>query len=238
MKLKHSISIVFATLVLSCLLSCNKEEGEGGTGIIEGKIYTIIHNDDDYDLSVDTLVAAKQDVFIVYGDDIYYGDDQETGEDGTYQFKFLTPGTYTIYAYSELASGEKVAVKKTVELGRGETVNVDNIYIEEGKANGTSMIRGWVWATYFNGDNETVRTTWGYEQRVYIQRLGEPYYFNDVRVGNNGTFYFQRLQPDTYIVYTYSQYADETPYPVSDTVTVDAAGHIYDADTLRVRIKA
>lgn len=234
MKKLTTIAVIF--VALSVLLSCTKE-GEGGTGTIQGKVFKVLHDDDNFTLSADTMVAAKQDVFIVYGDDVIYGDDTETGDDGLYRFQYLMPGEYTVYAYSELPSGEKVAVKQEVTLKRGETLNVADIYVHDGKAYGTSMIRGQVWATYFdkNGD---LGTQEAYEQRVYLMRLGEQYHFEDTRVGYNGYYYFQKLQPDTYVVVTYGEDANELPVPVYDTVVVDESGRIYDAAPLSIRLKA
>jgi hypothetical protein len=236
--MKRNIFLLLSILTVLSFTSCNKDEGKGGTAVIQGKVYIIVHNDDDFNLSTDTILAAKKDVFIIYGNDTYTGDDVETGKDGTYQFKYLTAGRYTVYAYSELASGEKVAVSKTIEVGRGETADVDDIYIEEGKANGTSMIRGQIYCTYFDGNGDDVATGWAFEQRVYIQRLGENFYFDDTRVGSGGYYYFQKLIPDTYIIYTFTQSDDEIPSPVSDTVTVDSTGVIYNADLLSIRLKA
>lgn len=232
------LAIVLATLA-TIFTSCSKEEGEGGTGCIQGKIYKVVHDDDNYMMAADTMLASKQDVFILYGDDGYIGDDVETGEDGCYRFKYLNPGTYTVYAYSETNSGEKIAVKKTVSLSKGKTVNVDDIYIHTGKAYGTSMIQGWVWADWFNKNGNTIASGWAYEQRVYIRRVDEPYHFDDVRVSDNGSYFFQKLLPDTYIIYTYSENTStEVPYPVYDTVTIDKSGVIVQGDTLRVTLKA
>lgn len=225
-------------MVLLSLSACNKHEGEGGTAVIQGKVYKVLHDAGDYDMTLDTIPATKQDVFIIYGDDDYFGDDVETGDDGLFRFKYLTPGNYTVFAYSELASGEKVAVKKEVTLKRGETLDIGTIYIHTGKANGTSMIRGQVWATYFDNDGDDVGTGWAYEQRVYIQRMSEDYYFDDTRVGLNGMYYFERLMPDTYIIYTFSQNNSEIPYPVYDTVEVTETGKVYDAKLLSIRVKA
>ena len=48
------------------LTACNKGEGEGGTGTIEGKIMRVLHDNDNYNLTTDTVVGSKVDVFIVY----------------------------------------------------------------------------------------------------------------------------------------------------------------------------
>lgn len=214
--------IILAFLVMCfALSSCNNKEGEGGTGTIRGYVKLIHHPDDDYQLNVDTLNAAKTDVFIVYGNDEFYGDDIETDPDGLYQFEYLTPGDYTVFAYSTLATGEKVAVAQTVKLERGQVAEVPIIYIHDGKAYGTSVITGRVWAWYFH-NNEYRGEGWAYEHRVYLRKLGDSYHIDDVRVGLDGIFAFQKVLPGTYEVITYTQDAQEVPSPLIDTVTVKA----------------
>lgn len=239
----RAVFVVLGVMGMMSLTACNTDEGTGGTASIQGKVYKVIHADDDYDLSADTIVAAKQDVFIVYGDDGFVGDDLETGEDGSYRFRYLTAGTYTVYAYSELATGEKVAEKQTVTISRGEEATVPDIYIHTGKAYGTSMVRGWLRATWFDKNGNNLNTDWAYGERVYIQRYGEPYYFDDTRVGQNGIFYFQKLQPDTYIVYAIGQDPTnstnvETPVIVSDTITVSTTDTVYTLGVLSIYLKA
>ena len=214
--------IIIAFLVMCfALSSCNNKEGEGGTGTIRGYVKLIHHPDDDYQLNVDTLNAAKTDVFIVYGNDEFYGDDIETDPDGLYQFEYLTPGDYTVFAYSTLATGEKVAVAQTVKLERGQVAEVPTIYIHDGKAYGTSVITGRVWAWYFH-NIEYRGEGCAYEHRVYLRKLGDSYHIDDVRVGLDGIFAFQKVLPGTYEVVTYTQDAQEVPSPLIDTVTVKA----------------
>lgn len=218
-----SFSKIILALVLVCfsLTGCNNKEGEGGTGTVQGYVRLVHHPDDDYQLIADTLNAAKTDVFIVYGDEEFYGDDIETNPDGFYQFEYLTPGNYTVFAYSTLATGEKVAVSETVTLERGSVVTVPDIYVHDGKAYGTSIVQGKVWGVYFH--NATYHGEgWAYEHRVYLRKLGEAYHQDDVRVGLNGVFAFQKVLPGTYEVITYTQDANEVPSPMIDTVTVGA----------------
>lgn len=237
------ICVIFLALLTLVLAGCNKDEGVGGSATLQGRIYKVVHSDDDFDFSVDTIVAAKQDVFILYGDDSYVGDDVETGEDGRYRFRYLTPGNYTVYAYSELATGERVAVKQTVSVSNGQTVEVPDIYIHTGKANGTAMVKGWVRAVWFDKNGNNLNSGWAYGQRVYISRLGESYYFDDTRVGLDGLFYFQKLQPDTYVVYTFGEDPTnsanmETPVPVCDTITVEKTDTVYSVGIMSIFLKA
>lgn len=217
------------TFVAAMLLlpSCNKGPGEGGTGTVQGLVTLVHHPDDDFSLTPDTMPAAKTDVFIIYGDDVYFSDDVETGSDGMYRFEYLLPGSYTVYSYSTLPSGEKVAVGETVTLARGAVAQVPTIYIHDGKAYGTSLVKGQVHATYYH--NGSYRGEgWACEHRVYIRRAGDDLPFNDTRVGPDGWFAFQKLQPGNYEVFTVSDDINtEIPGFVFQSISVDEAGQVY-----------
>lgn len=220
-------------------VSCKRSEGEGGTGTVQGYVKLINHPDDNYTLPADTIVAAKTDVFIVYGNSDFYGDDVETDDKGFYKFKYLTPGNYTVFAYSTLASGDKVPVTASISIGKGETGNVPTIYVHQGKAYGTSIVTGKVYAMYFH--NDTYRGQgWAYEHRVYIRKEGDPYHFDDVRVGLDGVFAFQKLQPGNYEVFTFTENSAEVPSPLIETISVENIGEIIEMEpdtTFVVRIQ-
>ena len=208
--------------------SCNKGPGEGGTGTVQGYVKLVHHPDDDYTLTPDTMVAAKTDVFIIYGDEAYFGNDVETGADGMYRFEYLLPGNYTVFAYSTLPSGEKVAVSEKVNLNRGAVAQVSTLYIHDGKAYGTSIVKGRVHAAYYH--NGSYRGEgWACEHRVYIRRVGDDIPFDDTRVGPDGYFAFQKLLPGEYEVFTASDdIGTEIPDFVFQGITVDEAGQIYE----------
>ncbi len=221
----------FLILAVTALLlsACNKGPGEGGTGTVQGFVKLVHHPDDDYTLTPDTMVAAKTDVFIIYGDEAYFGDDAETNANGMYRFEYLRPGNYTVFAYSTLPSGEKVAVSETVELQRGAIANVPTLYIHDGKAYGTSVVKGRVHAAYYH--NGSYRGEgWACEHRVYIRRVGDDIPFDDTRVGPDGYFAFQKLQPGEYEVYTVTQDFNEVPDFVFQTIMVEEAGQIYEIE--------
>ena len=228
MNMKKTIHLLLTLMVMAFLLpSCNKGPGEGGTGTVQGFVKLVHHPDDDYTLTPDTMMAAKTDVFIVYGDEDFFGDDVETNAEGMYQFEYLRPGEYTVFAYSTLPSGEKVAVSETVELQRGAVAKVPTLYIHDGKAYGTSVVKGRVHATYYH--NGSYRGEgWACEHRVYIRRVGEDIPFDDTRVGPDGYFAFQKLQPGTYEVYTVTQDFNEVPDFVFQSIAVEEAGQIYE----------
>lgn len=222
--------IILAFSIMTLLFTaCNKGEGKGGTATIQGYVKLIQHPDDDYQLNVDTVDAAKTDVFIVYGSDEFYGDDVKTGPDGLYRFEYLRPGNYTVFAYSTLASGQKVAISESVDLTANAIAKVPTIYIHEGKAYGTSMVKGKVYATYYHNGNYRGEG-WAYEHRVYIRKAGENLHFDDTRVGPEGEFVFQKLLPGDYEVFTVSEDFNEVPYFVFQSIHVDEAGMIYELE--------
>ena len=227
--MKKTINVLLTIVTVALLSACNKGPGEGGTGTVQGFVKLVHHPDNDYTLTADTMPAAKTDVFIVYGDEAYFGDDVETSPDGMYRFEYLLPGEYTVYSYSTLPSGEKVAVGETVTLQRGAVCQVPTIYIHDGKAYGTSIVKGRVHAAYYH--NGSYRGEgWACEHRVYIRRVGEDIPFDDTRVGPDGYFAFQKLQPGEYEVYTVTQDFNEVPSFIFQTIMVEEAGHVYELE--------
>ncbi len=218
--------ILFVALSLS-LTSCLTEEGEGGSGTIQGYLFNIKHNDDNFALTADTAYAVKTDVYIIYGDHIYFDDDIETDYNGFYQFKYLTPGNYTIFAYSTDAMGVKTAVTQTVNVSRGNTTEVSDLYVHSGQANGTSIITGTVWANYVDGSGNILESGWAYEHRVYLQKTGDIYPIDDARVGQNGVFAFQKVIPGSYEVYTTTINENDVPSVLKQNILISNSGQIY-----------
>ena len=68
---------------------------------------------------------ADEWVYIIYGDDVIYGDRLLTNPEGKFEFKYLRKGNYTVYVYSEDASvlGNH-AEAKTLEInGRKQSID-------------------------------------------------------------------------------------------------------------------
>jgi len=130
---------LFLTLLLLLGSSCKKEEGEGGTSHIKGKIYAKYYNKN-FSVLADSGYAADIDVYIIYGDNSTFGERQRSTYDGTYEFKYLEKGSYRIYAYTKDSSGAwknqvnqyapDYAIIKEVEITkRKETVEAPEIQI-------------------------------------------------------------------------------------------------------------
>jgi hypothetical protein len=134
--MKIITSIKIATFSLFIMVACEKQEGEGGTSTIRGKVITREYNGDFTKLRA-IYPAAKKDVYIIYGNDSteVYGDNMETNWDGSYEFNFLQEGDYIIFAYSKDSTldyeitSQEIAVMKRVEItGKNQTRIAPVIY--------------------------------------------------------------------------------------------------------------
>lgn len=114
-------------------VSCNKEEGIGGTSAITGKVIERQYNAN-FTVLTKEFYAPDEDVFIVYGDDPVYGDKVTTNYDGTYRFEYLREGNYTIFSYSEdsanYPSPQMIPVIKHIKITKkNQTVKAEDIII-------------------------------------------------------------------------------------------------------------
>jgi hypothetical protein len=129
-------SIIMKKLfVLSFLIvllgACNKEPGVGGTSSISGKVYRIETNV--LGQVLDEYYAPDYDVYIIYGeDDLIYDDKFSTSYEGSYEFTNLTPGMYTMFAYSrcDLCGGGDTIVSQSVEVtDKAQALTVEDIIV-------------------------------------------------------------------------------------------------------------
>jgi hypothetical protein len=123
-------------LLIACfpiLNSCKKVEGPGGSSTIKGVVIEQKYN------TVGSLIAEypamDQDVYIIYGpDNTFHNDDVKTSYDGSFEFNYLQPGTYQLYAYEDCnscASGQDVVITEVVISDKKSTVVADTIYIKK-----------------------------------------------------------------------------------------------------------
>jgi hypothetical protein len=104
-----STTSFFVILTVFVFASCKKEAGDGGNSSIQGKISreirVVLNNPS---TAIGTFPAADEDVFIIYGDHVSPDDRVQTNYNGEYEFLYLRPGKYTVYAFS--ADTNSVAV--------------------------------------------------------------------------------------------------------------------------------
>ena len=100
--------ILFFLSLSFLFFSCKKEEGEGGMASIKGNIW-VRDWDKNFNLMMYEYPGLDEDVFIVYGDQVGYGDKLSTDLNGNFEFKYLRKGTYTIYALSDTLPSANVS---------------------------------------------------------------------------------------------------------------------------------
>ncbi|OFY86053.1 MAG: hypothetical protein A3F72_19415 [Bacteroidetes bacterium RIFCSPLOWO2_12_FULL_35_15] len=127
-KIFYIISITSAIVTVSC----KKTAGEGGNSNIQGKIHTKNYNSN-FSALLNEYPGADVDVYIIYGDEVSYGDKIKSGPDGVFEFQYLRKGSYKLYVYSKDSVGTvsppysvlnpnlnapKIAVFKNVEISK------------------------------------------------------------------------------------------------------------------------
>lgn len=97
--------LISVAILLFAGIACKKEAGEGGNSSIKGKIwvenYNTLNNSYDTYFLKGEYPGADEDVYIIYGNDISYGNKVKSGPDGVFEFKYLRPGDYKVYVQSK-----------------------------------------------------------------------------------------------------------------------------------------
>jgi hypothetical protein len=128
-----SICLLLITgATLFFLTSCKKEPGPGGKSTIYGKVLVKDYNSTCTELR-ETYYGPDIWVYLIYGDDRDYGDRIKTSYDGTWEFKYLRPGNYRVYAFSKdstLQTNASVPVIREVSIpNKKQDIEVPDIVI-------------------------------------------------------------------------------------------------------------
>jgi hypothetical protein len=132
----RNIIIIGFSIMSMVISSCEKPEGEGGDATIRGSVW-VEDWDSNFNLLKFEFAGADEEVYIIYGDDISYGDKVNTNYLGQYEFKYLREGKYKIYVYSEKkqtvdSPSDIESVIAEVEItSRKQTVIVDTLTIKK-----------------------------------------------------------------------------------------------------------
>lgn len=133
--MNKTISVLLFSL-LFVLIACEKKAGFGGNAFIKGNIHTQ-HFNSTFTSLLSEYNATDYDVFII--PEGYVSPEKKivTNYEGNFEFRYLYPGKYTIYAYSKDSTlhgvlGPETEMKKEVEITKNdETITVDTIVIFE-----------------------------------------------------------------------------------------------------------
>ncbi len=124
--------LISMVLISTAVSSCKKDPGPGGVSSIYGKVYVKDYNDT-FTILEDEYYGPDLWVYIIYGDDRDYGDRIRTSYDGTYEFKYLRPGTYQIYTYSKdstlMTTADLAVITEVVVPKKKQDVEVPDLVI-------------------------------------------------------------------------------------------------------------
>ena len=127
-KIKLILPIFILFMVFS---SCRKVEGPGGSVTIKGVVIERNH----VGTSIFEYPAADQDVYIIYGsENSFYDDDVSTSYDGSFEFRYLQKGDYQIFAYQDnpfVASGTYEVLVQVNASENNQVIILDTIYIDK-----------------------------------------------------------------------------------------------------------
>ncbi|MDI1355592.1 MAG: hypothetical protein PSX36_11775 [bacterium] len=125
--------LIFLLFIGLSLLSCKKTAGEGGSANIRGSVWVEDWNTA-FTIKNGEYAGADTDVYIIYGNDLSYGDKTKASYDGSFEFKYLREGNYKVYVYSKdrtftSQSGDTVFVKEVTVNKRKQTITLDQFTI-------------------------------------------------------------------------------------------------------------
>ncbi|TND04089.1 MAG: hypothetical protein FD123_3860 [Bacteroidetes bacterium] len=126
-------SLLAIALTLIFLSSCKKGPGEGGNSSVKGQIWVRDYNQN-FTVLNGEYAGYDEEVFIIYGDEVNYGDRIKTNYNGEFEFKYLRPGSYKVYVYSkdstmQSPSGDITIVQDLEITDKKQTVEIPKITI-------------------------------------------------------------------------------------------------------------
>ncbi len=193
--------------------SCEKKEGEGGTGSISGSITEKMYNDD-YSLLIHERPAVDEEVFIVYGEEKALGNRVRTNNNGHFMFKYLYPGQYEIYIISEdstsllnldVEKSWKVELERGEDLDMGELEKLTPLDFDDGSATIRGRVKVIDYVVSSTWPNLVIeRSYYGVEQEVYLTYGSHTFYDERIRSQHDGSFEFGSLIPGPYLIVLYS----------------------------------
>ena len=128
---------LFLFAVFFAFFSCEKNAGEGGTSLINGKVmyFTTSYNTQTQMNDTHFYPKAGKDVYIIYSDneDDLYDDKFETDWDGRYHFEYLRTGKYIVFTHVDSIVVNDVTydfpVFQHVDIKQGNSTNTLSDFI-------------------------------------------------------------------------------------------------------------
>lgn len=209
MTIPYSFVRIFKLALFITILSifgCKKTEGTGGRSSIKGKLYALNCYDTVTTVGDDDILAGER-VYIIYGDDVVYGDNMQTSADGSFEFNYLNEGTYKIFAYSSDTNGGESALIREVSLDRNEKRELEPFIVKKlPDDGGGGRIEGRVFARDYNASFTVLISEYFLaDEYVYLSYGDNVGYETRIKTDYNGYFRFDNLRQGPYKVFVYSK---------------------------------
>lgn len=134
MKNFDLLKIIIVLFIVFSFSSCEKDAGEGGTSSIYGKVWVRDFNAN-FTILQYQYSGTDEDIYIIYGDNKSYGDRIKCGPEGVFEFKYLRPGKYKVYALAKDSiafSNQLFPIIKEVEITENnQEVDAGTIVIQK-----------------------------------------------------------------------------------------------------------
>jgi hypothetical protein len=125
--------LLFISFLSLSLFACKKVEGEGGSSKIKGIVIEQKYN------SLGNVIAEypvpDQNIYIIYGDkSTFYDNDISTSYDGSFEFRYLQKGKYSVFVYEDCAtclSGKKEKISSVEITKNNQELTLDTIFIKK-----------------------------------------------------------------------------------------------------------
>lgn len=128
--MRSIIAFGFVALLLA-FSACKKAPGPGGKAKIRGKVYVKNYNSN-FTSILSEYYLQGENVFITYGEENVVGDNVKTSYDGSYEFPYLRPGTYKVFAVSKDPHGNSAeisVIREVVITGKKQVVEIPDIVV-------------------------------------------------------------------------------------------------------------
>ena len=126
--------LLFTLFLVISLFACKKGPGDGGRASIKGKVFTVNYNSS-FTVPQDSGYLGAQKVYIIYGDETAVGDNQDSNNDGGFEFNFLRKGKYKVYVFTKTLVNhlDSAVVKEVTITDRTQTVEIPDFKIKTSK---------------------------------------------------------------------------------------------------------
>jgi hypothetical protein len=209
-KVKLTLQTIFIAMSFGVFLlfnsACKKIEGKGGQATIKGKLYS----KSVFNVNSSSRAEVNEDVYIIYGNGSSENDKIRTSGDGSFEFRFLQPGNYKLYAFGLDTSNPKasvtVAYYKEIKVNsKKEVVEVSDFVIYKKISGGTNTISGkLISKNAFNAGTSNNDYLPLPNEDVFIVYGSGSQYDDKTKTAADGSFQFIGLRDGNYRIYAYS----------------------------------